>query len=234
MPISAAGRLHHWALLDMQFEPARPATRRWHQRARLAAVPQGMADAGALVVGDGERGLQHHVGGMDAAAHHRGAEAAALPRWSSSPARAARCVMMPASSSARITSSPASTPATPSKRPPVGTVSRWLPKARPRASVLTPLAAQEHVADRVLLEMQAEWLAPLPSSARACSVLGGQCQPATAAFRRRTDLRHLHDGLPEPIRIDGGSHGKALSSVAQYSSIWRKPESRRRVSASNE
>ena len=38
-------------------------------------------------------------------------------------------VSIPASSRARITSSPASTPNTPSKRPPVGTVSRWLPKA---------------------------------------------------------------------------------------------------------
>ena len=47
-------------------------------------------------------------------------------------------VTMPASSSARITSRPASTPNTPSNRPPVGTVSRWLPKATAHAASSVP------------------------------------------------------------------------------------------------
>ena len=82
-------------------------------------------------------------------------------------------VRTPASSSARITSSPASTPNTPSKRPPVGTVSRWLPKATAGAASSLPSRRRNMLPIASCSKRRSSGLHQSSSSARA-SVSSGE------------------------------------------------------------
>ena len=81
-------------------------------------------------------------------------------------------VAMPAASSARSTSRPASTPNTPSKRPPVGTVSRWLPKATAGAVSSVPLRRRNMLPMASCSKRRLSGLHHRSSSARASASSG--------------------------------------------------------------
>ena len=76
-----------------------------------------------------------------------------------------------------------------------------------RCCVVAALAAEEHVADRVLLEAQVQLVAPSQQQRAGFGVLGRERETATAAFRRRADAGDVHDGLPEAVGVDRDGHG---------------------------
>jgi hypothetical protein len=70
-------------------------------------------------------------------------------------------------------------------------------------------AAEEHVADCILLMMEAERLAPAQEKGTGGGVFRGQCEPAASTFRRWGDFGDVHDGLPQAVGVDGGDHAAA-------------------------
>jgi hypothetical protein len=200
-----AGRLHHRTLLDMRLQPARPATRRRCQRASLSARLKRIAHADTVVVGDGQRIFQHHVPGMRAAPHHRGTEAAAflvgpVHQFEQSARPNSRFVQCTHHFQTGQHTEHAVEPSAGRHRVEVA------PKGDGVRCRVRPLPPEEHVADCILLEAQAERPAPFQQQCARLCVLGRKCEAATAAFRRRPNACHIHDRLPQPVCIDRWCH----------------------------
>ena len=102
-----------------------------------------------------ERVLERQAAGVHEAAEHVGREAAALLVGEERDRERMRRASTPAAITVSITSSPASTPSVPSKRPPVATVSMWLPVIT-GGSVRSARPGADDVADLVDVDAQAE------------------------------------------------------------------------------
>ena len=134
-------------------------------------VVQRVAHGDAFVVGDGERVLEHHVGGVDAAAHHRWAEAAALLIGPIH--QLERRARDDAGLVQRTNHFQAGEHAEHAIEPPAGRHGVQMAAEGDRAcGVIGASAAEEHVADRILLEAKVQRLAPLQQQCAGLGVLG--------------------------------------------------------------
>jgi hypothetical protein len=196
--MSAPGRFHHGPLYDVRLQPASPAARRRCQRTRLAARLKGLVHADALVVSDGQRVLQHHVGGVHPTAHHRRTKPATLlvgpvHQFERSACADACLIKCPHHFQTGKHAEHAIEPPAGRHRVEVAAKRHGM-----RRRVLS-LAAEEHVADGILLEAEVERPAPFHQQCARLRILRRKCKAATAAFRRGSDARHVHDRLPQPV-----------------------------------
>ena len=136
-----------------------------------------------------------------------------------------RRVTTPASSSVSMTSSPARTPSAPSYRPPVSTVSMWLPIMTGRA-VLEAAPHAHDIADRVDRDGEAEVAHPAGDEVAALPFGLGEGETVDPAvrpgadfgqpFEARGESRAVHskivshgERLPRPTRRRGGNGRRA-------------------------
>ena len=162
----------HRALLDVQLDVR-------VRRRRRARLGPGVTDAHQLVAehravdrADRERLLERHAAREHEAAEHVGREPAALLVGEERDRERVLELDAGARSTVSITSSPASTPSVPSKRPPVATVSMWLPVSTGGSERVGRPGADD-VADLVDVDPQAEIAHP------------GDDEVAAAGGRRR-------------------------------------------------
>ena len=200
-----AGAFHHWPLFDMRLQPTGPTARRRCQRASLAAVAQRLAHADALVVGDGERILQHHVGGVHTAAHHRRTETAAFlvgPVHQFERRARDDAGVVQYANHFQTGEHAEYTVEAPAGRHGV----EMAAKGDRRRGGVTAIATQEHVADRILLEAQLERTAPVEQQRTGFGVFERKRQAAAPAFGCGADTGDVHDRLPQSVCIDRRSH----------------------------
>ena len=115
-------------------------------------------------------------------------------------------VATPCCSRVSITSSPASTPRLPSKRPPVATVSMCEPGHHRRRGRVRPGTGSDDVADRIDPDVESEVGHPADDEVAALPVGVGEREPRVAALPVRTgdraDLAQCLDARPEPFAVD--------------------------------
>ena len=113
---------------------------------------------------------------------------------------------MPCCSSVSTTSSPASTPRLPSKRPPVATVSMCEPHITGAASGSVPGRVGHDVADGVDRHVEPEVAHPADDEVAAVPVGVGQGEAGAALLAvgtlDRTDLAELDEPRPQPVAVD--------------------------------
>ena len=83
------------------------------------------------------------------------------------------------------------------------------------AGRIAPRTAEHHVAEPINAQREARRLAPALEQGPALGVQIGQGLAVTATLRRRTDLCHVHEAIPEP----GGGERKIVRhglSAAQH------------------
>src|SRR5271166_4139986 len=116
-----------------------------------------------------------------------------------------RGVTTPASSSVWTISSPARTPSAPSKRPPVRTVSMWLPTHR--QAVLATATEAHDIADRVDRDGEAQFAHPADDEVAALPVGLGQREAVDPAVGQGAGFSQALQARPEPRAV----HSEILS-----------------------
>ena len=134
-------------------------------------------------------------------------------------------VVMSCSLRVRTASSAASTPSTPSKRPPAAGCRGGC--RGPPAARLRPRAAGELVADGVVVDGQPGRLGPLPEQRAPGGVRFGQRQPAAAAVGGGADLGHGHQAVPQTWAV-GCEHldSRCGADIARIAVSGRPPGAR--------
>ena len=131
-----------------------------------------------------------------------------------------RRVAMPSVSSVSMTSSPASTPRLPSKRPPVATVSMCDPviTAAAPGSVPGRVATTLPMASTVTVEAEVAHPTGHEVAALAVGVGEGQAGTAELAVRAgdRADLAEGDDAAPQPLAVDA-----YVLPVIHRRQVWR-------------